>query len=58
MPKYDVTMREIEIYIVEDVEADDESEAYEVAQLLIGTEEGKQKYHSDSDAEYTAYEPD
>ena len=52
MPKYDVTLKEIEIYRVEGVEADSEFEAYEKALEKIESDQGKQEHHEESDGEY------
>ena len=48
--KYQVTLKEIEIYVME-VSADCEEEAIDKAYELIGTKKGKLTYHDDSDSE-------
>ncbi len=54
MPKFEVTVKQIEIYNFE-FEAEDEESAIEKADEIMGTDE-KYKYHNDSDGECTAYE--
>jgi hypothetical protein len=56
MKKYTVMIKEIEIYIIEDVEAESEGEAEGIAWDMLERSNGKQIYHSDSDAECEAYE--
>ena len=55
--KFEVTIKEIEIYEME-VEAEDKDAAIEQAWEMIDTEEGKAKYHNDSDGESSAVEID
>lgn len=56
--KYEVTIREIEIYTVP-VEADSIAEAKDKAwDLLTDNNENKAKYHNDSDGESEAIELD
>jgi len=47
--KYEVTIKEIEIYIIE-VDATDEDNAYDKAWDKLGSDD-KDDYHSNSDAE-------
>jgi len=49
MPKYEVTLKEIEIYVV-NVEAESEKEAKNKAWEIL-EENGRDKYHNDSDGE-------
>ncbi|MCP4493286.1 MAG: hypothetical protein GY820_39180 [Gammaproteobacteria bacterium] len=55
MPKYDVEIKEIDIYIIEGVDATDESDAIDEAWELLESE-GKDKYYYDSDGESEAIE--
>lgn len=55
MPKYEVTIKQIEIYVFEEVEADSEDAALEKCYEIMDTDE-KNKYHSDSDSDGSAYE--
>lgn len=51
MPKFEVTVKEIEIYILE-VEADSEDLAREKAYIILdGEDADKAVYHNDSDSE-------
>lgn len=56
MPIYEVTIKEIEIYVIDEIEANSEDEAKEMAWELITDDEGKQKYHNDSDGKSEALE--
>lgn len=56
MPKFEVTLREIEIYFIEEIDADSEEDAVEKAYELISDEKGRQTYHDDSDSEPEACE--
>ena len=49
MNKYEVTLKEIEIYVI-NVEAESEYEAKVKARQIL-EENGKDKYHNDSDGE-------
>ena len=49
--KYEVMLREIDVYIV-DVEADSEDEALQLANKKIESEPGKAEYYYDSHGEY------
>ena len=53
--KYEVTLRETEIYVIE-VEADSEEEATENAYIIFENASEKGIYHYDSDSESSAYE--
>lgn len=55
MPKYEVTIKKIEIYTME-VEADSEDDAIEKGDEMVETKQGEQKHHHDSDAECSAFE--
>ena len=57
MAVYEVTLKEIEVYLVK-VEADDELSAINAAWLELGNAENKHNYHHDSDSESGAYEVD
>lgn len=58
MPKYEVILKEIEIYNIE-IEAETEVEACNQAwELLTESESNKAKYHNDSDGESSASEID
>lgn len=58
MPKYEVVLKEIEVYVVR-VEADSEESAIDKAwDEITDCEEHKFKYHNDSEAESKAYEID
>lgn len=58
MPKYEVTIREIEIYVVP-VEAENEDQASEIAwEMITENEDSKYKYHNDSDGETEVEEID
>lgn len=50
MPKYNVEIREIEVYSI-DVEAESEDDAVCIAQELLEDNDEKYKYHHDSDYE-------
>ena len=50
MPKYEVTLKEIEVYHFDKIEAVDRSEAEEKAWALLSGDD-KYKYHQDSDGE-------
>ncbi len=49
MPKFNVVLREIEIYEMEEIEAVDESEAIDKAYEML--DENGQKHHTGSDGE-------
>ena len=55
MPKYEVTLKEIEIYVIT-IEACDHDEAIRKAWDMLDSEESKQNYHHDSDCEDEFYE--
>ncbi len=57
MAVYEVTLKEIEIYLVK-VEADDELSAKNAAWLELENAENKHNYHHDSDSESDACEID
>lgn len=55
MPFYEVTLKEIETYVITKIEADDEFEAIEKGwELLFESEENKAKYYNDSDEQSEA----
>lgn len=54
MPKYEVQLKDIEIYRVE-VDADSEDDAIDKAWEAIESEEGKMNYHEDSDGVSVAF---
>jgi hypothetical protein len=56
MPKYSVEIREIEVYLIEGIEADDEIDAKMKALEVIEDNNNKYKYHSDSDCEELVYD--
>jgi len=56
MPKYEVTLKEIEIYVV-NVEAEDEDEAVTKAWVTLH-EQGKNSFYSDSDSEAIVVDSD
>ena len=53
--KYEVTIKQIEQYIIDEVEAASEDEAIKKAWEMMG-EKGKEHFHDDSDSESEAYE--
>lgn len=53
--KYNVTIKQIEIYHIDNVEAGSEDAAMDKAEELMESKE-KDNYHHDSDREITAYE--
>ena len=55
MKKYDVTIKEIEIYRIEGVEAESEADAEDIAWGILETT-GKDNYYVDSDGEADALE--
>ena len=55
MPKFDVILKEIEIYEFPDIEAETEFDAIERAYELLYSKE-KHNYHNDSDGEAEARE--
>lgn len=56
MPKFIITLKETDIYVVEDIEAENEAEAFEKALDEIATEEGKHQHFHDSDGTYESEE--
>lgn len=54
MPKYNVEIREIEVYSI-DVEAEDEDAAEHIAKELLEDQNERYKYHMDSDMEICTY---
>jgi hypothetical protein len=58
MPKYEVTIREIETYVLS-VEAGSEQEAKDLAwEMLAESGKDKERYHYDSDGDAEAVEID
>ena len=57
MPKYEVTVKEIEIYVIPDIEANSEDEAITKAYEILDAGE-KWKFHSDSDGEAVVSDSD
>jgi hypothetical protein len=55
MPKYEVKLKDIEIYVIK-VRADDKDNAIDKAWEMICTEDGKSEHHYDSDGEGDATE--
>tara|TARA_Y100000310_G_scaffold338922_1_gene429975 strand:- start:2318 stop:2485 length:168 start_codon:yes stop_codon:yes gene_type:complete len=53
--KWEVEIKRIETYVM-NVEADSEEEAKEKGHEAIESDEGKSKYHNESDCEESAYE--
>lgn len=54
MTKYNVEIREIEVYSI-DVEAEDEDAAERIAQELLENRDERYNYHVDSDTEISTY---
>jgi hypothetical protein len=57
MPKYEVKLKDIEIYVIK-VRADNKDSAIDKAWEMICTEKGKAEHHYDSDGESDATEID
>ena len=55
MPKYEVILKEIEIYVVE-IEAETEEEALDKAWDTVMTKEGKLNYYHESDGDSEVHE--
>ena len=56
MAKYQVTIKRIETYVIDSVEADSESEAINKADEMLDSEESKAAHHFDSDGECSGVE--
>ena len=56
MAKFEVTVKEIEIYVFDEIEADNEMEAREKSYELLNTKGIKEDHHNDSDGEIIAIE--
>jgi hypothetical protein len=56
MAKYNVTITEKEIYVVEDIEADNKDEAINKAWEMLTSMDDRSKYWVDSDGESEADE--
>lgn len=57
MPKYEVTIKQTEIYVFEEIEADSEQDAEAKAwERFTDDENAKQKYHHDSDGDTEVFE--
>jgi hypothetical protein len=51
MPKYKVTIKRIETYVIDSVDAESESEAINKADSMLDNDEGKSAYYFGSDGE-------
>lgn len=57
MPKYEVEIKETEVYYFEEIEADSAEEAENKAwELLTATDSAKEEYHHNSDGASSATE--